>query len=76
MGRSALLASARRVLACLMGTLVTAAVSAQEPPSLHDLAKLRANPLSGMHNVTLQDQVNFEFAGTGQAQHVVTLQAV
>ncbi len=68
--------SAAYAIMYLVALVVAAAAYAQEPPSLEELAKLRANPLSGLHNFTLQDQGNFDFAGTGQAQNVITLQAV
>ena len=60
----------------LVRTVTVGAACAQQPTTLEDLAKLRANPLSGLHNVTLQDQVNFDSPSAGQSQNVITLQAV
>jgi len=63
-------------LLCVVGVMTTNAAPGQQPPALQDLAKLRANPLSGLHNVTLQEDANFGFPSGGQVQHVVSLQAV
>ncbi len=60
----------------LVCTAIADAADPQQTTALEDLAKLRANPLSGLYNITLQDQVNFDFPSAGQSQNVLTLQAV
>ena len=60
----------------LVPTVTVGAACAQQPAALEDLAKLRANPLSGLRTVTLQDQVDFDFPSTDHLQNVITLQAV
>jgi hypothetical protein len=60
----------------LVRTVTAGPACAQQAAALEELAKLRANPLSGLRTVTLQDQVNFDSPFAGQSQHVITLQAV
>ena len=60
----------------LVCTAIADAADAQQTTALEDLAKLRANPFSGLYNITLQDQVNFDFPAAGQSQNVLTLQVV
>jgi hypothetical protein len=60
----------------LVRAVTVGAAYAQQPTAIDDLAKLRANPLSGLRTVTLQDQVNFAFPSAGQSQNLITLQAV
>jgi hypothetical protein len=66
---------ARRVswLVCM----VTAGIArAQSTPSLDDLATMRANPLSGLHNASLSYQVNADFLRDGGMQSLWTLEGV
>ena len=60
----------------LVRTVTAGPACAQQPAVLEELAKLRANPLSGLRTVTLQDQIDFDSPFAGQSQHVITLQAV
>src|SRR2546426_882639 len=55
----------------LVPTVTVGAACAQQPAALEDLAKLRANPLSGLRTVTLQDQVDFDFPSTDHLQNVI-----
>lgn len=61
----------------LLGCMVMGGVAlAQQPPRIEDIQTLRANPLSGLHTVTLQYQANVGVPSQGEVQSVWTLQAV
>jgi hypothetical protein len=63
-------------VAVLVVAMEASTLQAQQSMSVEDLAKLRANPLSGQRSITLQDQVNFGFPTAGQPQNLLTVQAV
>jgi hypothetical protein len=75
----ALFACARRLRGCalyLIYVITMGVAHAQQLPSIEHLAKLRANPLRGLRNITLTEQANLGFPSGGKYQNVLTLQAL
>jgi hypothetical protein len=61
---------------CVISVMTMGVAHAQQPLSIEHLAKLRANPLRGLRNVTLTEQANLGFPSGGEYQNVLTLQAL
>ena len=60
----------------LVWLLAAGAVQAQESTTLDELAKLKQNPLSGLRQVTLQNQLYPNFHSTGQTENVLSVQVI
>ncbi len=58
----------------MLAISAAANLASAEEFSLEDIAKLRANPLRGLKNVSLTEQVNFGTPSHNDEQNVVTLQ--
>src|SRR5262245_23117980 len=56
--------------------LVTCGAARGDEAVLEELSVRRANPLSGLRNIGLNEQLNVGFPSAGKTQHVLTLQAL
>jgi len=75
-GRTALMAVAVIMAQLFVWMLAARASHAQETKSLEELVKLKANPLSGLRQITLQDQLFPNVPSGGQTENSLELQVV